>query len=133
MIRRPPRSTLTDTLFPYTTLFRSTWALISESYRNWRGMTDFGGRRIKRALLIDQTPVRFLEPEERQRLRRFALIDGYLDRQKAELADYHAKLEAAGTDPVHHRRATKLVTFRAYKPAYLPAPPGVYRQRPMPN
>ncbi|HEY9541768.1 MAG TPA: mechanosensitive ion channel family protein [Luteimonas sp.] len=102
-----------------------TWALISESYRNWRGMTDFGGRRIKRALLIDQTSVRFLEPEERQRLRRFALIDGYLDRQKAELADYNAKLEAAGKDPVNNRRATNLGTFRAYMTAYLQAHPGV--------
>src|SRR3546814_12514436 len=78
-----------------------TGALISESNRNWRGMTDFGGRRIKRALLIDQTSVRFLEPEERQRLRRFALIAGYLDRQQAELADYNAQQEAAGQDPVN--------------------------------
>ncbi len=102
-----------------------TWTLISESYRNWRGMTDFGGRRIKRSLLIDQTSVRFLEPEERQRLRRFALIDGYLDKQKAELADYNAKLEAAGKDPVNNRRATNLGTFRAYMTAYLQAHPGV--------
>ena len=102
-----------------------TWTLISESYRNWRGMTDFGGRRIKRSLLIDQTSVRFLEPEERQRLRRFALIDEYLDKQKAELADYNAKLEAAGKDPVNNRRATNLGTFRAYMTAYLQAHPGV--------
>ena len=102
-----------------------TWTLISESYRNWRGMTDFGGRRIKRSLLVDQTSVRFLEPEERQRLRRFALIDGYLDKQKAELADYNAKLEAAGKDPVNNRRATNLGTFRAYMTAYLQAHPGV--------
>src|SRR3546814_1614574 len=86
-------------------------------------MTDFGGRRIKRALLIDQTSVRFLEPEERQRLRRFALIDGYLDRQKAELADYNAKLAAAGKDPVNNRLATNLGTFRAYMSAYLHAHP----------
>ncbi|HVI57868.1 MAG TPA: mechanosensitive ion channel domain-containing protein [Luteimonas sp.] len=102
-----------------------TWSLISESYRNWRGMTDFGGRRIKRSLLIDQTSVRFLEPEERQRLRRFALIDDYLDTQKAELADYNAKLEAAGKDPVNNRRATNLGTFRAYMTSYLRAHPGV--------
>src|SRR5690606_35011170 len=85
----------------------------------------FGGRRIKRALLIDQTSVRFLEPEERQRLRRFALIDEYLDKQKAELADYNARLDAAGKDPVNNRRATNLGTFRAYMTAYLRAHPGV--------
>ncbi len=102
-----------------------TWKLISESYRNWRGMTDFGGRRIKRALLIDQTSVRFLQPEERANLRRIALIDEYLDKQKAELAEYNAKLEAAGKDPVNNRRATNLGTFRAYMTAYLRSHPGV--------
>src|SRR5690606_384870 len=49
-----------------------THLLISESFRNWRGMTDSGGRRIKRALLLDQTTVRFLDQAERQRLRRIA-------------------------------------------------------------
>lgn len=102
-----------------------TWKLISESYRNWRGMSDFGGRRIKRALLIDQTSVRFLQPEERQHLRRIALIDDYLDKQREELAEYNAQLEAAGKDPVNSRRATNLGTFRAYMTAYLRSHPGV--------
>ena len=102
-----------------------TWTLISESYRNWRGMTDFGGRRIKRALLVDQTSVRFLQPDERENLRRIALIDEYLDTQKAELAEYNAQLEAAGKDPVNNRRATNLGTFRAYMTAYLRSHPGV--------
>lgn len=102
-----------------------THRLISESYRNWRGMTDAGGRRIKRSLLIDQTSVRFLEPEERQGLRRIALIDDYLDTQREELAEYNAKLEAAGKDPVNNRRATNLGTFRAYVTAYLRSHPGV--------
>ena len=102
-----------------------TWKLISESYRNWRGMSDYGGRRIKRALLIDQTTVRFLQPEEREKLRRIALIDEYLDKQSAELAAYNSKLEAAGKDPVNNRRATNLGTFRAYMTAFLRAHPGV--------
>src|SRR3546814_2886712 len=90
-----------------------THLLISESFRNWRGMTDSGGRRIKRSLLLDQTSVRFLDEEERKRLRRIALIDDYLDRQREELATYNAKLEAAGKDPVNNRRATNLGTFRS--------------------
>jgi miniconductance mechanosensitive channel len=102
-----------------------TWKLISESYRNWRGMSDSGGRRIKRALLIDQSSVRFLDPEERRQLRRIALIDDYLDKQHAELAGYNAQLEAAGKDPVNNRRATNLGTFRAYMTAYLRSHPGV--------
>ena len=55
-----------------------TWRLINEPFKNWRGMSESGGRRIKRSLFIDQTSVRFLTEEERQRLRRFALIDDYL-------------------------------------------------------
>jgi len=105
-----------------------THLLISESFRNWRGMTDSGGRRIKRSLLLDQTSVRFLDHEERQRLRRIALIDAYLDKQRGELEDYNAKLEAAGKDPVNNRRATNLGTFRAYVNAYLRSHPGVNQE-----
>src|SRR3546814_15684148 len=64
-------------------------------------------------------------PAERVRVPRSALVDGYLDRQKSGLADYSAKLEAAGKDPVNNRRATNLGTFRAYMTAYLQAHPGL--------
>ena len=104
-----------------------THLLISESFRNWRGMTESGGRRIKRALLLDQTSVRFLDQDERSRLRRIALIDGYLDEQREELEAYNATLEAAGKDPVNNRRATNLGTFRAYVTAYLRSHPGVHQ------
>jgi miniconductance mechanosensitive channel len=96
-----------------------TWRLISESYKNWRGMFESGGRRIKRAIYLDQASVRFLTPDERQRLRRFALIDGYLDRKQAELEAFNAKLIAEGKDPVNTRRVTNVGTFRAYVQAYL--------------
>ena len=102
-----------------------TWKLISESYKNWRGMQDSGGRRIKRALLIDQTSVRFLEPQERERMRRFALIDDYLERKHDELEAWNARLAEAGRDPVNARRATNLGTFRAYVASYLKAHPGL--------
>ncbi|HSM10854.1 MAG TPA: mechanosensitive ion channel family protein, partial [Lysobacter sp.] len=102
-----------------------THRLISESFRNWRGMSEAGGRRIKRALLLDQASVRFLSADERQNLRRIALIDDYLDQQREELEAHNAKLQAAGKDPVNNRRATNLGTFRAYVSAYLRAHPGV--------
>ena len=103
-----------------------TYRLISESFKNWRGMSDAGGRRIKRALLIDQTSVRFLDKDERDRLRRIALIDAYLDGKRAELEAYNASLEAAGKDPVNTRRVTNLGTFRAYVTEYLRAHPRVH-------
>ncbi|HET9048436.1 MAG TPA: mechanosensitive ion channel family protein [Chiayiivirga sp.] len=102
-----------------------TWALITQSFRNWRGMTDAGGRRIKRSVLLDQTSVKFLDAEEQQKLCRFALISDYLDAKRSELDRYNARFEASGIDPVNRRRVTNLGTFRAYVTAYLRAHPGV--------
>jgi len=102
-----------------------TYRLIAESYKNWRGMFETGGRRIKRSLLIDQTSVRFLSDEERQSLRRFTLIDDYLDRKQAEIDEWNAKLATDGHDPVNSRRVTNIGTFRAYMLAYLRAHDGV--------
>ena len=103
-----------------------THRFISQSFKNWRGMQESGGRRIKRALLLDQTSVRFLTDNERDDLRRIALIDDYLDQKRAELEDYNAKLLAAGKDPVNTRRVTNLGTFRAYVAAYLRANPRIH-------
>lgn len=102
-----------------------THRLISDSFKNWRGMTEAGGRRIKRALLIDQNSVRFIDTDDRALLRRIALIDDYLGTQQTDLEAYNGKLQAAGKDPVNNRRATNLGTFRAYVTAYLRAHPGV--------
>jgi miniconductance mechanosensitive channel len=104
-----------------------THRLISESFRNWRGMSESGGRRIKRALLLDQHSVRFLDPEERERLRRFALIDGYLQRKREELEAWNETLLAAGKDPVNTRRVTNIGTFRAYVDAWLRAHPQIHQ------
>jgi miniconductance mechanosensitive channel len=105
-----------------------THRLISESFRNWRGMSESGGRRIKRALLLDQHSVRFLEPEERERLRRFALIEDYLQRKREELEAWNQTLLAAGRDPVNTRRVTNIGTFRAYVEAWLRAHPEIHPQ-----
>lgn len=105
-----------------------TWRLINESFKNWRGMSESGGRRIKRSLYLDQSSVRFLEDDERDRLRRFALIDAYLERKREELENYNRRLLAQGRDPVNTRRVTNLGTFRAYVRAYLEAHPRIHRQ-----
>ncbi len=104
-----------------------TWRLISESYKNWRGMFESGGRRIKRSLFLDQTSLRFLSAEERTRLRRFALINDYLDRKQAELEEFNARLIAQGRDAVNTRRVTNIGTFRAYVQAYLQDHPLIHK------
>lgn len=95
------------------------YALIADSFKNWRGMSESGGRRIKRAVYIDATSVAFLQPEDIKRLRRAALLSSYIEEKIAEIEQEN---RAAGLDlssPVNGRRLTNLGTFRAYLRMYL--------------
>ncbi len=94
-------------------------------------MAESGGRRISRALLIDQTSVRFLDAEEWRHMRRFRLIDAYLDRKTDELTSWNQTLPEDRGEPVNRRRATNLGTFRAYAEAYLRANPNLRRDMTM--
>lgn len=98
-----------------------THRLISESFKNWRGMSESGGRRIKRSIFVDQNGIRFLTPDEKQALRRFQLLDDYLGHKQAELGEWNAAAERAGRDLVNIRRVTNIGTLRAYIVEYLRA------------
>ncbi len=100
-----------------------THRLIADSFRNWRGMSESGGRRIKRALPLDQNSVRFLADEEVQGLSKFRLLEGYLAKKDEELRAWNARELAGDTNPVNARRITNIGTFRAYVIAYLRAHP----------
>jgi len=103
-----------------------TYAFISESFRNWRGMEESGGRRIKRSLNVDLNSIRFLSEEEVGRLGGWALLSGYLAEKREELSAYNAE---AGRDPQVNadiRRLTNIGTFRAYVRAYLESHPKVH-------
>jgi miniconductance mechanosensitive channel len=118
--------TITVQNFDRTVTTVPTKKLVSDSFKNWRPMSEGGGRRIKRALYIDQRSVRFLDPEHVQRLHRFRVIDGYLDRKHRELDDWNARLD--GADTVNTRRVTNLGTFRAYVEHYLRHHPGIHQE-----
>ena len=100
-----------------------TYKIITDSYRNWRGMKEAGGRRIKRAIHIDQTGIRFMSDEESVDVRRFRILADYLEGKQAELAQWNAK--NAANSPVNARRLTNMGTFRAYVGAYLQRHPHV--------
>ena len=102
-----------------------TYKLINESFRNWRGMTEAGGRRIKRAIHLDQNTLRFLTDEEVADLRRFRLLRDYLDRKEQELREWNERELAGEENPVNARRITNLGTFRAYVVAYLRTHPRI--------
>jgi len=105
-----------------------TWKLISESYQNWRGMAESGGRRIKRALYLDAASVHFLDEDELAGLSQFRLLGEYLDSKHSELAEWNRQLGEAGKQPFNRRRLTNLGTFRAYVDAYLHQHPQIHRR-----
>jgi miniconductance mechanosensitive channel len=96
-----------------------TKRLISDSFRNWRGMQEAGGRRIKRSIFIDQQSVRFLTDDEWLRLGRITLLTDYLAAKEAELAAWNGTLPDGGREAINRRRATNIGTFRAYVDSYL--------------
>lgn len=98
-----------------------TYALISDSFKNWRGMSESGGRRIKRAIHIDATSVHFLSEQDLTRLRKAHLLSDYIEQKLAEIADYNSTHNLDTTSPTNGRRLTNLGTFRTYLTAYLKA------------
>ncbi len=105
-----------------------TRKLITDPFKNWRGMQEAGGRRIKRPLYLDQNSVRFLTPDEREPLRRFKLLKEYLDRKEKELNSWNSELGEKAKELVNVRRITNLGTFRAYVETYLRAHPGIHQE-----
>ncbi|WP_449469205.1 mechanosensitive ion channel family protein [Sphingobium chungangianum] len=94
-----------------------THRLISDSFRNWRGMSQSGGRRIMRSLMIDQRSVRFLDDSDIETMAQFAVLQPYLEAKRQEIERWNSEQGADGT--VNGRRLTNVGTFRAYVLAYL--------------
>jgi miniconductance mechanosensitive channel len=96
-----------------------TYALISESFKNWHGMTASGGRRIKRAVNIDMSSVRFCDVEMLERFEKIQYISEYIERKKAELEAFNQSENVDHASLANGRRMTNIGTFRAYVVAYL--------------
>ncbi|MCU9946102.1 mechanosensitive ion channel family protein [Pseudomonas sp. PDM13] len=96
-----------------------TKRFITDSFKNWRGMQESGGRRIKRSIYLDQNSVHFLVTDEIAQLRRFRLLDQYLKAKESELLSWNSQLDEPLRVPVNSRQLTNLGTFRAYVENYL--------------
>ncbi|MGD2134987.1 MAG: mechanosensitive ion channel family protein [Gemmatimonadales bacterium] len=101
-----------------------THKLIDGAFKNWRGMTESGGRRVKRALYIDMNTIRFLDAADVQRLGKIALLEKYVRRKRHELERDGASEAEIDTN---RRRLTNLGTFRAYVANYLRQHPKVHQ------
>ncbi|MBW7833148.1 MAG: mechanosensitive ion channel family protein [Simplicispira suum] len=109
-----------------------TWRLMTESYRNWRGMSESGGRRIKRTLLLDASTIRFLDEVQTERFSAFALLHEYIENKRAEVEHSNDEARSVLGERVeliaNQRRLTNIGTFRAYVLAYLRAHPGIHQR-----
>jgi miniconductance mechanosensitive channel len=110
--------------FDKTIVSIPTWRLMSESFKNWRGMQQSGGRRIKRSLFIDASGVRFLRDDEEAALTQVHLLTDYIGRKQAELKAWN-EAQGKAAMSANRRRMTNIGTFRAYALAYLKSHPDI--------
>ena len=96
-----------------------TYALISESFKNWRGMQLSGGRRIKRSIFIDINTIKFCTEEMIERFSKIRYIADYMEQKKKELAEHNAAHQLDDLAPANKRQLTNIGTFRAYVNFYL--------------
>lgn len=96
-----------------------TYALISDSFKNWRGMVSSDGRRIKRSLSILQNSVKFLSHQEIERLKQIDLISHYLNTKQKDISNHNAQINANKELLINGRNLTNLGVFRKYIDQYL--------------
>ncbi len=103
-----------------------TYALISDSFKNWRGMTESGGRRIKRSISIDVDSIRHCDDEMLDRFEKVHRIRDYVRETRAKIEQNNRDAGIDGSVPVNGRRMTNIGTFRKYMEAYLRELPDVH-------
>jgi len=102
-----------------------TYALVSESFQNYRGMTESDGRRIKRSILINMNSVRFCTPEMIEKFSKIQLISEYITNKEVELKNYNAQENVNDEVIVNSRHQTNLGVFMVYLRAYLLSNPNL--------
>ena len=96
-----------------------THKLTADSFKNWRGMKEAGGRRIKRAIYFDQNSIKFCDTAMMEKFEGIHLLSEYMKRKKEELEQYNQEHNLKNDQQIHRRRLTNIGTFRAYAEAYL--------------
>ena len=106
--------------FDKTISYIPPYSLVSESFQNWRGMQETGGRRIKRSVHIKQSSIRFIEDvKELERYKRIQAISGYIDERYTAIKKHNEEIGADKTVAVNGRNMTNMGLFRSYVEGYL--------------
>jgi miniconductance mechanosensitive channel len=103
-----------------------TYALISDGFKNWRGMSESGGRRIKRSVRIDLNSIAFLSDGDFENMTRVQALAPYLVSRKSEIDEWNSAQDINNESSVNGRRLTNVGTFRAYLQSWLAANPAVH-------
>ena len=104
-----------------------THKLVDNSFKNWQGMQDSGGRRIKRSLHIDMNTIRICDDAMLERFGRFQLVGDYIAQRRKEVDDHNRAEQVDTTQLINGRRMTNVGTFRAYVAAYLRQHPKIHQ------
>lgn len=102
-----------------------TFYFITDSFKNWRGMQEQGGRRIKRSLFIDVHSIRFLDVETREHFKHFELIRTYIEQRQQEIDKHNTEHQIDTSEPINGRRMTNMGVFRHYVQSYLKSHPRI--------
>jgi miniconductance mechanosensitive channel len=96
-----------------------TYALISDSFKNWRGMEDSGGRRIKRAVIIKQSSICYLSDSKVDKLKQIDLISDYLEKKSTDISNYNLKNNINKDLLINGRNLTNIGVFRKFVESYI--------------
>ncbi|MEX1212626.1 MAG: mechanosensitive ion channel domain-containing protein [Balneolaceae bacterium] len=105
-----------------------THYFVTDSFKNWRGMVQSGGRRINRSIFLDAHSVKFVNPEFREELKKYHLIRDFVERRQSEIETWNAEHEVDTSILINGRRMTNLGVFRHYIEAYLKHHPKVNQE-----
>lgn len=114
--------------FDKTTTTIPTYALVSDSFKNWRGMKQSGGRRIRRSVYIDITSIAFCTDEMLDEFEKIRYLSDYIRDKKDEIGLYNLENKVDTSHAINVRRLTNLGTFRAYIQIYLRNHPKINKE-----
>lgn len=110
----------------YTTI--PTYSLISDSFQNWRGMKESNGRRIKRAIYIKTSSVKFLSEKEIEKFKNIELVKNYIQHRQKDIEEANLANNADKSLLINGRNQTNLGIFRKYLDAYLHNHPAIHKE-----
>lgn len=105
-----------------------SYAFISDSFKNWRGMQETGGRRIKRSIYIDTTSIQFCTPEMIERFKQIHYLKDYIESKEQEISAFNREHSIDESSKANGRRLTNIGTYRMYIKQYLANHPGIHKE-----